>query len=135
MHRREGFRKAFADFDPVKVARFTEKKMASLMQDESIIRNRLKIVGTVKNAKAFLAVQKEFGSFDAYIWQFVEGKPVVNQIDASSKIPASTPLSDRVSKDMKKRGFTFVGTTICYAYLQAAGLVNDHLVNCFYRKK
>lgn len=134
LYRREGFRKAFADFDVEKVARFTEKKLEKLMQDESIIRNRLKIWGTVKNAKAFIQVQKEFGSFDKYIWQFVRNKPIVNKHKTLKDIRATSPESDAMSKDMKKRGFTFAGSTICYAYMQAAGMVNDHLLDCFRHK-
>ena len=128
--KRENYRRAFADFDPAKVARFTPAKIEKLMLDAGIVRNRLKIAGAVRNAKAFLAVQKEFGSFDAYIWKFVGGKPIVNRFDKGG-VPASTPLSDDMSRDLKKRGFTFVGTTICYAFMQATGLVNDHLVACF----
>ena len=134
LYRREGFRKAFAGFDVEKVARFTEKKLEKLMQDESIIRNRLKIWGTVKNAKAFIQVQEEFGSFDKYIWQFVRNKPVVNKHKTLKDIRATSPESDAMSKDMKKRGFTFAGSTICYAYMQAAGMVNDHLLDCFRHK-
>ena len=131
LNRREGFRKAFADFDPVKVAAFTEEETAALMNDESIIRNRLKIVGTVKNARAFLQIQAEFGSFDAYIWSFVNGKPIDGKRRIMGDIPASSPESDAMSKALKKRGFTFVGTTICYAYMQAAGLINDHIADCW----
>jgi DNA-3-methyladenine glycosylase I len=134
LYRREGFRKAFADFDVEKVARFTEKKLEKLMMDESIIRNRLKIWGTVKNAKAFIQVQKEFGSFDNYIWQFVNKKPIVNKHKTLKDIQATSAESDAMSKDLKKRGFTFVGSTICYAYMQAAGMVNDHLTDCFRHK-
>lgn len=134
LYRREGFRKGFADFDVEKVARFTEKKLEKLMQDESIIRNRLKIWGTVKNARAFIQVQKEFGSFDKYIWQFVRNKPIVNKHKTLKDIRATSPESDAMSKDMKKRGFTFAGSTICYAYMQAAGMVNDHLLDCFRHK-
>lgn len=135
LHRREAFRKVFADFDVQKVARFTEKKLEKLMQDEGIIRNRLKIWGTVKNAKAFIAVQKEFGSFDKYIWQFVDNKPIIHIRKTNKDIPATSPESDAMSKDMKKRGFTFAGSTICYAYMQAAGMVNDHLADCFRYKE
>lgn len=131
LHRREAFRKAFADFDVEKVARFTEKKLEKLMHDEGIIRNRLKIWGTVKNAKAFIAVQKEFGSFDKYIWEFVDHKPIIHIRKTHAAIPATSAESDAMSKDMKKRGFTFAGSTICYAYMQAAGMVNDHLADCF----
>ena len=131
LNRREGFRNAFADFDPVKVAAFSEEETAALMHDEGIIRNRLKIVGTVKNARAFLQIQKEFGSFDAYIWTFVNGKPIDGKRRNMGDIPASSPESDAMSKALKKRGFTFVGTTICYAYMQAAGLINDHISDCW----
>lgn len=131
LHRREGFRKAFADFDVQKVARFTEKKLEKLMQDESIIRNKLKIWGTVKNAKAFIEVQKEFGSFDNYIWQFVNHKTIINKHKTLKDIQATSPESDAMSKDLRRRGFTFVGSTICYAYMQAAGMVNDHMVDCY----
>lgn len=135
LYRREGFRKAFADFDVQKVARFTEARIEKLMQDEKIIRNRLKIAGTVKNARAFLAVQEEFGSFDAFIWQFVGGKPLNGRRTTLSQVPATSPESDAMSKALKKRGFTFVGSTICYAYMQAAGMVNDHLETCFRYKE
>jgi DNA-3-methyladenine glycosylase I len=131
LKKRDNYRKAFAGFDPVKVARFDSRKTAALMLDAGIVRNRLKIEGTVKNAKAFLAVQKEFGSFDAYIWGFVGGKTVQNRRDGMGAVPASTPLSDAISKDLKKRGFTFVGSTIMYAFMQATGMVNDHLATCF----
>jgi len=131
LHRREGFRKVFADFDVVKVSKFTDKQLEKLMSDERIIRNRLKIFGTVKNAKAFIEVQREFGSFDNYIWKFVNGKTINNKIRSMKDIRATSPESDLMSKELKKRGFTFVGSTICYAYMQAAGLVNDHMVDCF----
>jgi len=134
LHRREGFRKAFANFDVTKVAKFTEKHVEKLMQDEKIIRNKLKISGTIKNAKAFIALQKEFGSFDKYIWQFTGNKTVQGKRIKSGDIPATSPESDAMSKDLKKRGFTFVGSTICYAYMQAAGMVNDHLKSCFRHK-
>lgn len=136
LNKRENFRKAFAGFDVVKVSRFTESKILQLMQNEGIIRNNLKIRGTVKNAKAFIATQKEFGSFDNYIWQFTGGKTLDHKLKNHTNVPASTKESDAMSKDLKSRGFTFVGTTICYAYMQAAGMVNDHVTNCFcYRKK
>lgn len=136
LNKRENFRKAFAGFDVVKVSRFTESKILQLMQNEGIIRNNLKIRGTVKNAKAFIATQKEFGSFDNYIWQFTGGKTLDHKLKNHTNVPASTIESDAMSKDLKSRGFTFVGTTICYAYMQAAGMVNDHVTNCFcYRKK
>ena len=133
LKKREGYRKAFADFDPGKVARFRESRLEKLMQDPGIVRNRLKIWGAVSSAKAFLQVQKEFGSFDAFIWQFVGGKPKVNKWKSLSEVPANTPESDAMSKELKKRGFKFVGSTICYAYMQAAGLVNDHEVSCSFR--
>ncbi|HSH08811.1 MAG TPA: DNA-3-methyladenine glycosylase I [Oceanipulchritudo sp.] len=130
LRRRENYRKAFAKFDPKKVARFTEVDQLRLMQDAGIIRNRLKIASAISNARCFLEVQKEYGSFSNYIWGFVDGKPVQNRIRKMSDLPAATPLSDRISKDMKKRGFKFFGTTICYAHMQATGMVNDHLVTC-----
>ena len=131
LNKREGYRKAFANFDPVKVARFSEKKIETLIQTPSIIRNRLKITAAVNNARAFLAIQKEFGSFDDYIWAFVGGKPLQNSWKAMAEVPATSPESDALSKDLKQRGLKFVGSTILYAHLQAAGLVNDHLVSCF----
>lgn len=130
LHRRAGFRNAFANFDVNKVALFSDKHIEKLMLDEGIIRNRLKISGTIKNARAFLLVQKEFGSFDAYIWQFVNSKTIQGKRKGGD-ITATSAESDAMSKDLKKRGFTFVGSTICYAYMQAAGMVNDHIVNCF----
>jgi len=131
LNKREGYRKAFANFDPVKVARFSEKKIETLIQNPSIIRNRLKITSAVSNARAFLAIQKEYGSFDTYIWAFVGGKPLQNRWKAMAEVPATSPESDALSKDLKQRGLKFVGSTIMYAHLQAAGLVNDHLLNCF----
>lgn len=133
LDRREGFRLAFADFDPEIVAQFSDNQAEGLMLDPRIIRNRLKIYGTIKNARAFLKVQEEFGSFDAYIWQFVHGKTIDNPHTSAKDIPATSPESDAMSKALKKRGFTFVGSTICYAYMQAAGLVNDHLETCWKR--
>jgi len=130
LHRREGFRKAFDNFDYKKIAKYNESKYNKLLSDESIIRNRMKIKATIENAKAFIEVQKEFGSFDKYIWQFVKGKPIVNKWRSIAEVPPSSKESDVMSKDMKKRGFKFVGTTICYAFMQAAGLVNDHIVSC-----
>jgi DNA-3-methyladenine glycosylase I len=130
LRKRENYRKAFSGFDPIKVARFDQARRERLMQNEGIIRNRLKIESAVINAKAFLAVQKEFGSFDAYIWTFVGGKPIVNGWRSLKEVPASTAESDAMSKDLKKRGFKFVGTTICYAFMQACGLVNDHVLDC-----
>jgi DNA-3-methyladenine glycosylase I len=134
LKRREGYRKAFAGFNAEKVADFTEKEVELLMQDTEIIRNRNKIQSTITNAQHFLEVQKEFGGFCDYLKSFLpERKPIINQWKSLSEIPASTPLSDAISKDMKKRGFKFFGTTICYAHLQAVGYVNDHLVDCPYR--
>jgi DNA-3-methyladenine glycosylase I len=135
LYKRDGYRRAFDNFDARKVARYDARKVRSLLADPGIVRNRLKVASTVDNARAFLAVQKEFGSFDAYIWSFVGGKPVVNSWQRLSQIPAKTAQSDAMSKDLKKRGFRFVGSTICYAFMQATGLVNDHAVDCFrYRK-
>lgn len=135
LRRRENYRKAFAGFDAGQVARFTPEDVQRLLQDTGIIRNRLKIEATITNAQAYLALQKEFGSFCAYLRSFLpEGKPVVNHWKTLSEIPAATPLSDAISKDMKKRGFKFFGTTICYAHLQAVGYVNDHLIDCHCRK-
>jgi DNA-3-methyladenine glycosylase I len=131
LKKRAGYRKAFADFDVVKVSKYNARKIESLMRDEGIVRNRLKIMSTVQNAKMFMKVQKEFGSFDKYLWQFVNGKPIVNHWKTMKDFPAKTELSDRISKDLLKRGFKFVGSTICYAYMQAVGLVNDHTVDCF----
>jgi DNA-3-methyladenine glycosylase I len=131
LHRREGYRRAFAGFDPVIVAGYDDRKFNELLNDEGIIRNRLKIKSAINNAKAFLKIQLEYGSFDNYIWSFTGGKPVVNHWKSLAEMPARTPLSDIISKDLKKRGFTFVGSTICYAFMQAAGIVNDHLVHCF----
>ena len=130
LKKRENYRKAFAGFDPKKVAKFDRAKIAKLMKDEGIVRNRLKIESAISNAKAFLEVQKEFGSFDAYVWQFVGGKPLVRKCKSMADVPAKTPESDAMSKALKKRGFRFVGSTICYAFMQACGLVNDHLVSC-----
>lgn len=131
LRKRDAYRKAFANFDPKKVARFDEAKSEKLMQNEGIVRNRLKVKSAVSNAKAFLAVQKEFGSFDKYIWSFVNGKPIVNKLKAGDAYPTKTEISDAISKDLKKRGFNFVGSTIMYAFMQATGMVNDHLVTCF----
>jgi DNA-3-methyladenine glycosylase I len=131
LHKREAYRSAFAGFDPVQVARFDGRKVRSLLGDAGIIRNRLKVEGAIRNARAFLAVQEEFGSFDRYVWRFVDGVTRPNTWKGLGDVPASTPQSDAMSKDLKKRGFTFVGSTICYAYMQAAGMVNDHLVACF----
>ena len=134
LKKREGYRNAFADYDAKKVAAFTNEDVERLMQDTSIIRNRNKISATISNAKCFLAVQREFGSFCNYLKSFFPaGKPIVNQWKTLSEIPASTPLSDTISKDMKKRGFKFFGTTICYAHLQAVGYINDHLSDCWFK--
>jgi DNA-3-methyladenine glycosylase I len=131
LHKRVAFAKAFANFDLEKVARYTEAKLAKLLTDPSIIRNRLKIKGTVKNAQAFLKIQKEFGTFAKYLWAFVGDQPIVHKHRHTSKIASSNRESDALSCDLKQRGFTFVGTTICYAFMQGAGLVNDHLTTCF----
>ncbi len=131
LQKRENYRKAFSGFDPATVARYNDKKVKALLGNAGIIRNRLKIASAISNARAFLTVQKEFGSFDRYIWQFVGGKPLVNARRLGGKIPARTAQSDAMSKDLKERGFNFVGSTICYAFMQATGLVNDHAVECF----
>ena len=131
LRKRERYREVFAGFDPVKVARFDARKQASLMKDPGIVRNRLKIDSTVTNARAFLALQKEVGSFDRYVWQFVGGKPIVRRPESTGGVPARTAESDALSKDLKKRGFRFVGSTICYAFMQACGLVDDHVQGCF----
>lgn len=135
INKREGFQKAFAGFDYKKVAKFTGKDIARLEQDASIIRNKLKIRAAISNAQCFMEVQQEFGSFDAYIWQFTGGKTLVSKHKKMSDIPVSTTESDAMSKDLKKRGFKFVGSTICYAYMQAAGMVNDHTTTCFRYKE
>jgi len=131
LRKREGYRAAFAGFDPNEVARFGEAEQQTLMLDSAIVRNRLKIGSTVTNARSFLEVQGEFGSFDAYIWRFTNGQPIQNCWQDLSEVPAETDESRAMSRDLKKRGFRFVGPTICYAYMQAAGLVNDHTVDCF----
>ncbi len=131
LNKREGYRKAFADFDPVKVARFTEKRMLKLLENPGIIRNKLKVRAAVTNAQLFLAVQDEYGSFDEYIWQFVEGRPIQNKWRTMKQVPVTTAESDALSKDLKGRGFKFVGSTIMYAHMQAVGMVNDHVVGCF----
>ncbi len=130
LHKRENFKKAFSNFDPKKIMRYNQAKIKKLMKDAGIIRNRLKIQGTVKNAKAFLQIQKEFGSFDKFIWQFTDYKPIQNKWRHIKQLPAKTKESDAMSFALKKCGFTFVGSTICYAYMQAAGMVNDHLIGC-----
>ena len=131
LKKRDNYRRAFADFDPAAIARFTPGRIEKILADPGVIRHRGKIESTVSNAKAFLAVQKELGSFDTYVWGFVGGAPIVNQRRALGEIPASTPESDALSRDLKKRGFKFVGSTICYAFMQAVGMVNDHLIECF----
>ena len=128
--KRENYRRAFAGFDPAKVARFTPGRVRKLLADPGIVRNRLKVEGAVKNAQAFLEVQKEFGSFDKYVWSFVGGKPIVRRPRSLKEVPATTPESDALSKDLKKRGFTFVGSTIMYAFMQAVGMVDDHIRGC-----
>ena len=131
LKKRENFREAFDNFDPYKVSCYDEKKINKLMNNAGIIRNQLKIKAAVNNASAFLRIADEFGSFDSYIWQFVDGQPVINQWKTIDDIPASTDLSDKMSKDLKNRGFKFVGSTICYAHMQATGMVNDHTTDCF----
>lgn len=134
LRKRENYRKAFDQFDVQKVATYNARKVESLMKNEGIVRNRLKIVAAIGNAKAFINVQHEFGSFDAYLWQFVKGKPLVSHFKSLKDFPAKTDLSDAISKDLRKRGFKFVGSTIIYAYMQAVGLVNDHAIDCFRKK-
>jgi DNA-3-methyladenine glycosylase I len=131
LRKREGYRRAFSEFDPAKVARYTEKRIQKLISDPAIIRNRLKIAAAVRNAREFLAVQEEFGSFDDYCWRFVDGRPRHNRWKTIRQIPATSPESDAFSKDLKGRGFGFVGSTVIYAHMQAVGMVNDHLVECF----
>jgi DNA-3-methyladenine glycosylase I len=135
LRKRENYRKAFDNFDPRKVAKYDSEKFQKLLATEGIIRNKLKIRSVIQNARAFLEVQKEFGSFDAYIWQFVGGKPIRNSWKILSELPAQTAESEAVSKDLKRRGFSFVGPTICYAHMQATGMVNDHVVTCFRYKE
>jgi DNA-3-methyladenine glycosylase I len=131
LRKRDGYRRAFSEFDPQKVARYTEKRVQKLAANPGIIRNRLKIEATVRNARGFLAIQEEFGSFNAYCWRFVDGKPRLNRWKTTKQVPATSPESDAFSKDLKRRGFSFVGSTIVYAHMQAVGMVNDHLVDCF----
>ncbi len=131
LKKRENFRRAFSNFDPVKVERFSSGKIEKLQSDASIIRNKLKINAAVNNARQFLKVQEEYGSFSNYIWDFVDGRPIQNRWKSLSDLPANTELSDKISKDLKKRGFKFMGSTVIYAHLQATGLINDHLVSCF----
>ncbi|MAM29756.1 MAG: DNA-3-methyladenine glycosylase I [Flavobacteriaceae bacterium] len=131
LRKRENFRKAFDEFNYQKIATYSEAKIEQLLQDPGIIRNKLKVRATVSNAKAYLEVQKEFGSFSNYIWSFIEGVPIQNSFKSKEEVPANTPLSDRISADLKKRGFKFVGSTVVYAHMQATGMVNDHLTDCF----
>lgn len=131
LRKREAYRKAFDKFDARKIARYDDAKLQALLADAGLVRNRLKMAAAIGNAKAFLQVQKEFGTFDSYIWQFTGGKPKQNMRRSMKEVPAKTPESDAMSKDLAKRGFKFVGSTICYAYMQAVGMVNDHLVDCF----
>lgn len=131
LKRRDGYRKAYDDFNPVKVAEYDEGKIQSLIQDKGIIRNKLKVRASVKNARAFLEIQKEFGSFDKYIWSFVDNNPIVNRPKTASDVPATSSLSDKVSRDLRQRGMSFVGSTIIYAHLQATGIINDHTIDCF----
>lgn len=131
LRKREGYRKAFAGFEPTRVSEFTGRDEARLLEDSSIVRNRLKVASTISNAKSFLAVQAEFGTFSDYIWSFVDGRPIQNSWRGLKEIPARTPLADTISRDLKRRGFRFVGPTIVYAFMQATGMVNDHVVDCF----
>ena len=131
LRKREGYRRAFSDFDPEKVARYSDKRIEKLLLDPSIIRNRMKIAAAVRNARRFLAVQEEFGSFDSYAWRFVDGSPVLNRWKVTNDVPATSAQSDAFSKDLKNRGFSFVGSTVIYAHMQAVGMVNDHEVSCF----
>ena len=131
LHKRENYRKAFDNFDPAKIAQYNQQKITSLLNNPGIVRNRLKVASAVTNAQCFLDIQNEYGSFDTYIWQFVDGKPIRNKWKTLKDIPATSPESDAMSKALKKRGFKFVGSTICYAFMQSAGLVNDHLTCCF----
>lgn len=135
LKKREAYRRAFAGFDAEKVARFGEKQVERLLNDPGIIRNRLKIAAAISNARAFLKVAEEFGSFAHYIWRFVDGRPIINRWKSPAEVPAKTSLSDAISKDLKSRGFSFVGSTIVYAHMQATGMVNDHLVTCFRHKE
>ncbi len=135
LRKRDAYRNAFADFDPEKVARYDARQIRSLLANPAIIRNRAKIAAAINNAKRFLEVQEEFGSFDSYIWRFVDGQPLVHKFKELKDFPATSPESDALSKDLKKRGFNFVGSTICYAHMQATGMVNDHVHSCFRRKE
>lgn len=131
LRRRDNYRRAFADFDVEKVARFNARSVERLMQDDGIIRNRLKIESTISNARLFIDIQNQYGSFAEYFWRYADGKPIINRWQTMAEVPASTPLSDTISKEMKKRGFKFFGTTICYAHMQATGMVKDHVQGCF----
>ena len=135
LKRKEGYRRAFSDFEIKKVAKFNDKNISNLLKDESIIRNRLKIISAIKNAQQFLKIQSEFGSFDRYLWKFVNYKTIHNNFKQVSDLPSSTEISEKLSADLKKRGFSFVGPTICYAFMQATGMVNDHTIDCFLHKK
>ena len=135
LRKREAYRAAFDDFDPAKIARYRQVRIEKLLRNPGIVRNRLKIEGAVKNAKAYLRILEEVGGFDAFLWQFVEGKPITSMRKSIKEVPASTPESDAMSKALKKRGFTFVGSTICYAFMQAVGMVNDHTTDCFRYKE
>lgn len=135
LKKRENYRRAFAEFNPEVVASFDENKIAELLQDEGIIRNKLKVRSAVSNARLFLDIQKEFGSFDAYVWAFVDGKPIINHWKSPREVPVTTPESDALSRDLKKRGFKFTGSTIMYSFMQACGLVNDHTLGCFRHKE
>jgi DNA-3-methyladenine glycosylase I len=135
LRKRKNYRKAFDNFDVQKVAKYNSRKIESLLKNEGIVRNKLKIAASIQNAKMFIKVQQEFGSFDKYLWQFVKGKPIVNNLNSMRDIMPRTELSDAISKDLQKRGFKFVGSTIIYAYMQAVGLVDDHMADCFRRKK
>ena len=131
LHRRTAYQEAFDQFDFSKIANYKERKVKSLLKNTGIIRNQLKVRSAINNAAAFIKVREEYGTFNKYIWQFVDGTPVINKFKTVKQIPANTPLSDQVSKDLKQKGFTFIGSTICYAYMQAIGMVNDHIVRCF----
>ncbi|PFN97730.1 DNA-3-methyladenine glycosylase I [Bacillus sp. AFS076308] len=135
LKKRENYRQAFDHFEPAKIIRYDENKIAELLQNEGIVRNKLKINAVITNAKAFYSVVEEFGSFQTYIWSFVDGKPIQNHFSEMSEVPATTEISDRLSKDLKKRGFKFVGSTICYAFMQAVGMVNDHITTCMCYKR
>ncbi|MGY5147959.1 MAG: DNA-3-methyladenine glycosylase I [Candidatus Nitrosopumilus sp. bin_7KS] len=135
LNRRDGYRRAFSNFDAKKVSKYTEKKVENLLRDESIIRNKLKINSAINNAKSFLKIQDEFGTFDKYLWGFVNHKPIKNKFKKHSDLPATSDISEKLSKDLKKRGFNFVGPTICYALMQAVGMVNDHTSNCYLYQK